>query len=360
MTYHSKYTRAYRDDILYLIDMRDSHLTHPQKTVIHGLFEPSIARIFCIIMIGEIEATFKNWVDRDNNNILRTYLNAPEGTPNETKINTLKVNFQNHNIEVDPDILNQYLAILYLRNSFAHSDDRSDSQKTYITSQGFPILPENFREKHLAIMYRVNKEMVRYITAVEKDEFNETRYKDYFDKKDLPETSKYFEERNFRGFLWNNIENMDWNVATTPSLMDKKFLKAAIFTWTSYKNMALAGVINFDELQDNIVRLQELIKQPNCNEFPSLDMTNIDNPKKKEFIAELEEKFGIPKDQIALYSQAIAQSKICDNRIKNGCAASLLEKISKEFPAFGNFNFKKESEIANQIFQMLKLWQKFK
>lgn len=358
MTYHSKYTRAYRDDILYLIDLRDSHLTHPKKTVVTSLFTPSFARLFCIAMIGEIEATFNAWKEKDENQILAPFWQS--GT-NESRVNALEENFKENGIEVNREILDYYLAIKYTRNIITHSEDPKPASETapHIIAMGFPIDPRTLTEKHLAIMYKVNKEMLRYVTAVEKDEFNEERYKDYFTQKDLPQTSKYFEERDFRGFLWHNIENMVESIKTS-SLSDSSFLKAAFFSWITYKNMALVGIIDFENLPKNITRLQKLVELPNGKDFPYWGMTKTDSPQMEKMLQRFEKKIGIPKDKIPQYAQALAQAKICNDRIKNGCAASLLKKISQADFAPNLLNFKKESEIATQTFEMLKLWEKFK
>ncbi len=118
--HHSRHSRNYRDDILYLMDMRDSHLTHPKKMVVEGLFQPSFARLFCVFMIGEIEATFKNWKEKDEDNVLAPFF---ANGSNESRIDALELSFKRNGIEVKRAFLDKYLAIKYIRNLITHSND---------------------------------------------------------------------------------------------------------------------------------------------------------------------------------------------------------------------------------------------
>jgi len=97
---------TYSDDLLYLMDLRDSHLTHPGKIVVDFLFQASIARLFCVFMIGSIEAMFENWKEKDTNNILAPYFAE---SSNKKRITALTTNFKTNGIDVDENILKQYL-----------------------------------------------------------------------------------------------------------------------------------------------------------------------------------------------------------------------------------------------------------
>jgi len=260
MEYHSKHTRNYRDDLLYLMDMRDSHLTHPKKMVIQGLFQPSFARLFCVFMIGEIEATFKNWAEKNEEKILAPFF---ANTSNAKKNEALSLNFSNHGIEVDREILDKYLAIKYVRNSIIHSNPEDDKE-SFIKSQGFPVNAEELSDEHLIIMYEVNKEMIRYITSVEKSDFHEKLYLKYLDQKEIPQTQKYYTKSDFMGFLWWNIEQMDYYLSKSEGskIIDDNFLRSLIFTWSTYKEKILIGYIDFEKLGQNLECVQKLSTYP--------------------------------------------------------------------------------------------------
>lgn len=355
MAYHSKHTRNYRDDLLYLMDMRDSHLTHPKKMVIQGLFQPSFARLFCVFMIGEIEATFINWSEKDEEKILAPFF--LKKASNEKRIDALELNFSKHRIEVDREILDKYLAIKYVRNAIIHSKSDKDKE-SFIKSKGFPINAEELTDEHLCIMYKINKEMVRYITSVEKSDFNEKLYGQYLEQRGIPQTQKYYTKSDFMGFLWWNIEQMEFDLskAKDGKILDDNFLKSLIFTWSTYKEKILVGYIDFEKLSQNLEYVKKISTDSKFNGLPDFPIGEAD----LEIIKLVAGKYDIQEKYVSNYSFALSQSRICFERMKNGSAASLFDKIRIYRDDFDGFDFNAEGQMINQLFDLSKLYARVK
>lgn len=338
-----EFVDTYSDDLLYLMDFRDSHLTHPGKRVTKSLFEASITRIFCAFMIGNIEAMIDNWRERDGRGILDAYFLT---TSNEDRLRALADNFRRHGINVDDIILKRYLAIKYVRNTIIHSKWKENNH-ALVLEMGFPTDTRQLNEEHLQLMYETNVEMMKYIAATEIHGFSEARF-----NTTLPEYRKYFNKNDLKGFLWNNLERIDHEIGNNKESSDY-LIKEAIYDWGLFKEIALNGQVDYDGLDDHINILTTLISQKKFSQVPIgyLDIAAL-NPiglKKEEKLNSISEILNVSPNEVEPFMNAFKNGEKCYNIIVNITASSLLKKIS-EMTHFSEITH--EAALADKLFKL--------
>ncbi len=341
---------TYSDDLLYLMDLRDSHLTHPGKIVTEFLFQASMSRLFCVFMIGGIEAMLENWKTRDTNNILEPYF---ANTSNENRINSLTNNFKTNGIDVDEKILKQYLAIKYVRNTIIHSG-WNENQIDFISEQGFPTDTRKLTDDHLQIMYNVNNEMMMYIASIQ--------LKDYIklgNYTKLPDYKRYFTKKQLAGFLWQNLENIDYLIYEKKEIT-QNMIEEVVYDWNLFKEISLTDYINIEKLDTSTLFLQRLVDEKKYSEIPigyldfdKIGSAEIENP---EFLVALSKMLGLNKEDVAPFIEAFCIAKKCYERMKNITASSLLKKLSKSDLSHPSFNLDREAELADKIFKLGRLY----
>jgi hypothetical protein len=332
---------TYSDDLLYLMDFRDSHLTHPGKVVIDFLFQASISRIFCVFMVGNIEAMLENWKEKDTNNILAPYFNK---SSNEDRIKALTNNFKTNNINVDNNVLKQYLAIKYVRNTIIHSG-WNENQKSFIEQQGFPIDTRNLKDEHLQLMYSVNIEMMKYIASTQINGLVELG-----SYAKLPNIKKYFTKKQLAGFLWNNLEKIHSLIYESKEIT-QEIKDEVIFDWNLYKEIALVDFIDFKKIDSSSKILRNLIDNKKYSAVPigilNFENINLSELKNTEFLEGLVKVLNLNKTEIAPFITAYKTAKKCYERTKNITARDLLKIIAES--NLSDENIKKESELAEKI-----------
>ncbi len=346
----NEFIDTYSDDILYLIDFRDSHLTHPGKTPNENLMYASLARIFSAFMIGSIEAMIDYWQDKDSNNILKAYLQSGS---NEEKINSLKENFLQNNISVDESILNKYLAIKYLRNSLVHSKWK-ENHKNFVEENGFPTDTRALNKHHLEQMYQVNVEMMKYIAATEHREFSLIRmnYK-------LPKVKRYFKKSQLVRFLWHNMEQIDYANHLGQEL-DEEMIHEAVFNWKIFKQLSIDEVIDIKTLDSNFSFLSEIVTNKRYSNIPVGLLKNEELEKltweDEDSIKSLEKLLNLDKTEIIPFVKAYTQAEICYKIMINPTASRLLKKILHSGVEITELSIGLESELADKLFQFGRLY----
>lgn len=310
----NEFIDTYSDDLLYLIDFRDSHLTHPGKRTSEQLMYGSLCRIFCAFMIGSIEAMIENWKDRDSNGILDSYF--LKGS-NESRINSLQNSFIENNIAVEESILNEYLAIKYVRNSIIHSG-WNESQKEFIQEMGFPLDTRELNEIHLEKMYKVNIEMMKYIASVGMPSFHNLNL-----NSKLPTVKRYFTKKEFIGFLWHNMEQMEYiwkDDERTEITAETKF------NWNLFKSLVIQDNIELSKLNSNFEILKKLVDNKNYSKIPIgyLNISNISDFESLDinFQNELSKMLDVNKEETKRIIIAINQGQKSYDIIRNkpvGC-----------------------------------------
>jgi len=353
MTKIPEFIDTYSDDLLYLIDLRDSHLTHPGKNIYQPLFHASLARIFCAFMVGSIEAMIENWKDKDNNNILAPYFAQ---SSNVDRINALIINFKTNEIEIDENILKQYLAIKYVRNTIIHSN-WNENQKEFITRMGFPTDTRNLNENHLQIMYSVNIEMMKYIASIEHKEFSQFKFNNK-----LPDYKRYFTKKQLLGFLWNNLERIDSEIYNGNEITDA-IIEEAIFDWNIFKNIALSNRINFDKLDEYTLTLQKVISDKKYSVIPigflNLEKIKLDSEESSKILENLEKILTLSKSEIIPFIEAFIEGEKSYNIMINISISSLLKKLSIVKPTINGTQISKEAELAEKIFNLGQLYYNY-
>ncbi len=196
--------------------------------------------------------------------------------------------------------------------------------------------------------------MVKYITSVEHDDFDEMLYGGYLNENKVPETKQYYTERDFLDFLWWNIERMDFDLGKSKDggILDESFLKAAIYSWTTYKEKVLIERIDFDIISRNVEYLKIILSDSKFENFMSIPIKETD----LKSIEIYSTKYGIQAEEVVSYSFALYQSKICYDRMKNAAAKSLFDNIRKYKTEFNGFYFNHEGDIINDLFELFKMY----
>lgn len=350
MTSIPEFIDTYSDDLLYLIDLRDSHLTHPGKKVYQPLFQASIARIFCAFMVGNIEAMIKHMEAKDVNSILAPYF---ANSSNRDRIDSLKRNFELNGIEVDGHILEKYLAIKCVRNTIIHSK-WNENQKDFILEMGFPTDTRSLTNNHLQIMYSVNSEMIRYIAAIEHKVFSEIKI-----NTELPEPKKYFTKQQLSGFLWNNLERID-NEISIGSEVTENMVEETIFDWNLFKVNTLNGHVDFNILDYHIDILQKIVDNKKYSSVPigylNLSIIKQNCVNDAETLNVLEKIFNLNSKELIPFIEALSQGKVCHNSLINISVLSLLRKLNKLITIKTNNSINNELQLAEKLFRLGRLY----
>jgi hypothetical protein len=156
----AEFIDTYSDDLLYLIDSRRALLTHPLRTEVKELCDAAFCRLLAVFMVGNIEAMLKYWMENHGIKEFKEYFDR--NTPNGKKIQILLHVFKKHGIHVDKEILENYLAIKYLRNIIVHAR-WNPNERNWLERKGFPTDTRKLTEEHWHKMLEVNQNMMMYI-----------------------------------------------------------------------------------------------------------------------------------------------------------------------------------------------------
>lgn len=341
---------TYSDDLLYLMDFRESHLTHPGKMVVEFLFQASLSRIFCVVMVGSIEAMLENWKAKDTNNILAPYFIQ---SSNEERINALTNNFRTNGINVEEKILKQYLAIKYVRNTIIHSRWK-ENEIELIKQQGFPTDTRNLTNDHLQIMYSVNIEMMKYIASTQIKDLHKL---ESYTK--LPEVKRYFTKSELAGFLWNNLEKI-YGLIYEGKEISQSMVDESIYDWNLYKEIVLANFIDFEKIDSSAKILQDLVDNKRYSDinigYINLDNVNISELENKEVSEAFGKMLNLNKAEIIPFIEAIGIAKKCYERMRNIIASILLERLATSELSTPELNLEKEAQLADKIFKLGRLF----
>ena len=167
---NGEFVDTYSDDLLYIGIARKVLLNHPLYPHPKEICTASFCRLFAVFMIGSIEAMLKNWKDKAKANGIRDvyhnlsrYFNFKKKVNNREKVQALYNAFQSVGVKVDQRIvLDQYLAIKYLRNVIVHAR-WSNNEKEQLDKCSFPTDTRKLTGEHLNIMQSVHENMALYI-----------------------------------------------------------------------------------------------------------------------------------------------------------------------------------------------------
>lgn len=349
----SEFIDTYSDDLCYLIDLRNSYLTHPGKKVIYSLFEASISRLFCVFMIGGIESMLKDWNAKDTNNILEPYFSKES---NEDRITALTDSFKTNKIDIDEQILKRYLAIKYLRNTITHTK-WTESQKNFIIEQGFPTDTKKLTDEHLQKMYAVNNEMMKYIVSIQLK-----KHIQLGNLQKLPGHERYFTKKQLANFLWLNLEKIGALICEKKEI-NQNMIEEAVFDWNLFKEINLTNYIDFEKLDSSIAFLQKFVNEKIYPEVPigAFDFEKISFTKNgnSDLLEGLSKILKLSTTEIPQFIDAFVLGKRCYERMKNDAAISLLKILSKSELSIPVTKVDNELKLAEKIFNLGRLYYNY-
>lgn len=133
---------ASASDITFLRQARDALLTHP-KIRAGGLdANAAMCRALIVSAVTSVERTIEAW---RGVSFLEKY--NDKDRPNGEKIDLLQSCFEDAGVATDRKVLEDYLAIKYLRNTVAHVEWRNTDQQ-YVRQRDFPSDLRNFDYRH--------------------------------------------------------------------------------------------------------------------------------------------------------------------------------------------------------------------
>lgn len=151
---------TYSDDIIYLIEARKALLTHPFRTEIKELCDASFCRLLIVFMIGSLEAMLQHWIEEFGVQELKIYF--AKNVRNSERIQALYNAFKKRGVNVDIEVLNDYLAIKYLRNTICHARWCAH-EREWCKKRGFPTDIRKLSEENWYRILEVNESMMMYI-----------------------------------------------------------------------------------------------------------------------------------------------------------------------------------------------------
>ena len=159
---NSEFTDTYSDDMIFLQTVRRSLLRHPLGGYRPLILDATLARLYAVMLVGNAENTITKEYERTSDPRLKQYLD--KNTRNEKKVEALRAYLQNRlGGAVDTVVLDDYLAIKYLRNGIIHSNRTQREQAKHVTSRGFPLDSRELSLDHLCRFAQVDQAMTQYL-----------------------------------------------------------------------------------------------------------------------------------------------------------------------------------------------------
>lgn len=157
-----EFTDTYSDDMIFLQTARLSLLRHPLEFHPPFVVDATLARLYAVMLVGNVENFIAQEAKRTSDPRLAVYLGVK--CANTEKVTALSEYLEDRlGGAVDAAVLEEYLAIKYLRNAIIHSDRREGSQAEYLTSHGIPLDSRKLSLEHLHRFAQVDQAMIEYL-----------------------------------------------------------------------------------------------------------------------------------------------------------------------------------------------------
>lgn len=157
-----EFTDTYSDDMIFLQTVRRSLLRHPLEVHLPLLLDATLARLYAVMLVGNVENSIAQEAGRTSDPRLAVYLSS--NCANTEKVQALSEYLQDRlGGAVDTAVLEEYLAIKYLRNGIIHSDRREGNQAEYVTSHDLPLDSRKLNLEHLHRFAQVDQAMIQYL-----------------------------------------------------------------------------------------------------------------------------------------------------------------------------------------------------
>lgn len=208
----SEFIDTYSDDLINIHEARAAAYTHPLRGdyAFAEWLDASFCRILVVFVIGGIEAMLESWRARDTTGVLENYF--AKNISNSDRIKILCKVFSGFGIQVDEQIIDNYLAMKYLRNTIIHSGWK-EYEKVWIEARGFPTDTRKLTKEHLNKIEHVNQNMMFYIALAGLANSNAPR-PEKLAKLDEAITHRKDDTgilriRDINRIIWNNLERID-------------------------------------------------------------------------------------------------------------------------------------------------------
>jgi hypothetical protein len=116
-----------------------------------------------ICVVGTVEVCLKQWHTQDET-ALKDYFGMASGASNKDLIKSIESAFRLHNMSQYIDVLHDYLAIKYMRNTLVHSRWKED-EKQFVGQRGFPTDLRKFDCRHWERIIGVYEQMLLALHA---------------------------------------------------------------------------------------------------------------------------------------------------------------------------------------------------
>lgn len=153
----NEFIDAYSDDKSYLEQYEILLQKHRGST--EALYIPMLCRFHIVSCIGAVEMCIKQWMENKASDLYNVYFK--KNTRNEQKVVALKNAFLNLGLRVEDSVLDDFLALKYLRNTIIHSEWDQD-QRIYVLGRGFPDNIMKFNRTHLHRIKSISEKMGTY------------------------------------------------------------------------------------------------------------------------------------------------------------------------------------------------------
>jgi hypothetical protein len=120
-------------DLEFLRSARDTILTHPKFSMPRSEAEAAIGRLIAVSAISAVEKVLKAWRGEA---FIAHY--SDDKKSNHDRVRLLSQGFRDTGVTVDDDVMNDFLAMKYLRNTLVHLGWDKDHQRQFVEQRGFP------------------------------------------------------------------------------------------------------------------------------------------------------------------------------------------------------------------------------
>ncbi|WP_437798933.1 hypothetical protein [Sorangium sp. So ce693] len=227
-------------NIQVVLDARDALLANPNHTETPWKIDSAIYRAIVTMAVDGIEAVFKTWEDES---FAKIYFGKTE---NKNIVRKLVEGFAVHGVAIEQDTAEDYLALKYLRNTFAHAEWKEE-QRQHISTRGFPIDVNDQSSAHLiARVIDVTRAMLRHVDkAMFKHFLVDERFQASSDlhialsSRESDGLWALVRPARFPFLCWRNIERVDtWCHSKTTKSEEhaQRAIDIALESWECYVN----------------------------------------------------------------------------------------------------------------------------
>jgi hypothetical protein len=204
---------TYYDDLTTIDHARAAVYSHPLRddyALAEWRLDASFSRILVVFGVAGIEATLESWRARNTSNVLEKYF--ADNVTNGERVTSLYQAFLDAGSQVDREILEDYLAIKYLRNILIRAQCKED-EKDWLDARGFPSDIRKLTNEHFDKIKHVNQNMLLCLGITNRFERSARNPINLvgFSKTITPrkDESGIIRVRDIVRIIWNNLERID-------------------------------------------------------------------------------------------------------------------------------------------------------